>query len=215
MVEISRPERSLSRKSIAVLRTANALTPILLKEHPEIADLYRDPSLSWTDIANRVVPDLAAIFPSATRVAVINVIRELIPQEEREKISTQRRHELQKRTFNNMSDEEFKAHQREAARQRHLKASVDSEAMTRGRGIEPWTEHERMFAIFLSTQLDCQYPEGTRHRGLVNPNKVADALNSAFHNGESMRDRDSVRGFLNGWRKKNRESSAQVIEQAR
>lgn len=212
MTEILHSERELSQGSTTVLRTAASLTPLLLEEHPEIADLYRDTSLTKAEIAKLVAPDLAEIFPSATRAAVGNVLSELIPAEERKLIASRRQSDVLSRRIANMEDEDFKAHQREAARQRHLKVGVNSEVMTRGKGITPWTEQERMFAIFLSTQPDYQHPNGN-NKGKVIQNKVAEALNVTFHNSEPKRDRDSIRGFLNGWRKKNRESSTQKVEQ--
>lgn len=206
MTEILHSERNLSQGSTTVLRTAASLTPILLDEHPEIADLYRETPLTRGQIAKLVAPNLVDIFPSATRAAIGNVLDELIPKEERALITTQKRSTAFKQRIQDMGTENFKAHQRAAAHERHLKVGVNSEAMTLGRGITPWTEHERMFALFLSTQPDYQYPNGN-HKGHVITNKLAEALNATFHSGETMRDRDSIRGFLNGWRKKKRESS--------
>lgn len=214
MTEILHSEKGFSQASGTVLKTAASLTPILLDEHPEIADLYRETSLTRGQIAELVTPNLVDIFPSATRAAIGNVLDELIPREERTLITTQKRSTAFKQRIQDMGTENFKAHQRAAARQRHLKAGVNSEAMTLGRRITPWTEHERMFALFLSTQPDYQYPNGN-HKGHVIIKKVAEALNAAFHSGATMRDRDSIRGFLNGWKKKNRESPTQEVEQER
>lgn len=197
--------------SATVLKTAASLTPILLDEHPEIADLYRKTPLTRGQIAELVAPNLVDIFPSATRAAIGNVLDELIPREERVLITTQKRSAAFKQRIQDMGTENFKAHQRAAAHGRHLKAGVNSEAMTLGRGITPWTEHERMFALFLSTQPDYQYPNGN-HKSHVITNKLAEALNAIFHSGKTMRDRDSIRGFLNGWKKKNKESSTQDVE---
>lgn len=186
----------LSKKSAAVLITARSLTPKLTEEHPEIADLYRDTTLTTDEIARKVAPEVADTFPNAARAAVTNALGELIPKEERAAIT----HKRQQNNLNNkmaaLGDEGYRAHQAEAARQRHLKHGVDSEAMTRGRGIVPWTELERQFAFFLRSQQDYQYQSGP-NKGHPNQSKIAEALNNTFHKDKSERNRDSIRGLFN------------------
>lgn len=203
MTEFLHPERSMSQASATVLQTAASLIPTLVEEHPEIVDLYRA-GIPQAEIAQIVIPE-AQEFPSAGRVAVGNALGKLLPPEVRVEITHQVRSKRSRDHIRAMPEDEFKAHQREAARQRHLKHGVDYEAMARGKGLVPYTEVERNFAYFLSTQSDYQYPSGN-NKGKVILNKIAGALNEIFHPEAGVRDRNSVRGLLNDWRKKNREA---------
>lgn len=45
----------LSKESATILKTAAALKPVLIEEHPEIADLYRETSLPIHVIAKQSI----------------------------------------------------------------------------------------------------------------------------------------------------------------
>lgn len=134
----------------------------------------------------------------------MSALGELIPKEERAKITSRRRSETAKRNLENLGEEGFKIHQSAAAKARQLKNPVNMEDLMKAKGIIPWTEHERHFALFLITQPEYQYKDGTSYKGLPILSKIADALNCSFHSANPVRDKNSIRGFLNGYRKKSR-----------
>lgn len=187
-------DRGLSPERITVLKTAASLTPDLI-EHPLIASLYAETSLTRLEIAQQVIPEVADIFPSAAIVAIGNALGKLIPKDERKRITAARRaRNLRRNNEGGLGDEGFKAHQVAAAKaagERHLKYGIDSEALTRARGLTPWIELERKFAFFLRSQPEYQYTHGSRN-GHPNRVKIAEALNNVFHNGENTRSNESI-----------------------
>lgn len=185
----------LSRKAKLVLKTAKALTPALLVNRgDEIARLYKDPTLTMPQIAKRVIPETHALFPSAATVAVRNVARELIPQEERLRLVLERQALHAKRKMKALPKEELRAHQIAAAKASQQKHPKNMDELIRARGQTPWTNHEKQFAFSLIIQ--SSYHERKGDQDIPHYSKIADAINNAFHGGKTVRNKDSIRGFL-------------------
>lgn len=211
MIEFPHPEResavrktnpdTISRGSGTVLRTAASVTPRLVQEHPEIVDLYRDTTLTQDDIARVVAPDIASPFPNAARATVGNVLSELISKKERAAITSERRRRTASRNLRgNLTEEEFRVKQSAASRARKTE-NIDYVAIVRKKGLTPWSDHEKSYALYLRTQSEYQYQGGT-YNGLPIRSKIVEALNAIFHGGNTVRDINSLRGFFNQPKKK-------------
>jgi|GEM_PF-5747644 len=185
----------LSYFSWRVLRTAAELTPKLMDSHTEVIDLYKESDLSQVEIAKQVAPEVAEQYPNAGKVAVGNVLRELLPKEEHQKITAGRRSERLNRRLHAMSEEEYKTHQSKAAKARQQKNPTNPEDLTRARGMIPWTELERSFAFFLRTQDEYLHQDGP-HKGHPNRSKIAQALNDTFHQRKPIRSKDGIQGLF-------------------
>lgn len=191
----------MSRASGTVLKTAAALTPEWVKKHPEVVDLYRDTTLTRDSIAQIIAPDIASTFPSAARAAIGNVLGELVSKEERAQMTTERRRKTASENLRgDMTDEEFRESQRQRARGKR-REDIDWSEGVRKKGLTPWSDHEKSYALYLRTQPDYQYKDGP-YSGLPIRSKIVEALNTVFHEGMGVRDINSLRGFLNQPKKK-------------
>jgi hypothetical protein len=122
-------------------------------------------------------------------------LTELVPKDERRKITARRRKLTLRRTSEQGRGEEgFRLHQSDASKTRWKNEKFDSETMTRARGLTPWSALERDSAFFLRTQSDYQYGRGP-NKGRPNHSAIAKALNDEFHTDRHTR--NSVRGLLN------------------
>lgn len=160
-------------------------------EHPEVADLYRRTTLSNSEIAAQVVPDLAREYPGVAQKAVGYAVRSLIPDEERAEITASRRARNLRENQGEKGSERWESRQRRAAARRHELHGVDIAAMIKGQGRTPWTEMEVALARSLTENPDFQFKEG-KNKGRPRYTDIAYALNEEFHNGEEIRYRSSV-----------------------
>lgn len=184
----------LSPKARAVVLQAAAMTDELVTRHPEIADLYRG-GLTRPQIAEKIVPD---VTPSVGRAAIGNVLKELIPPEERKKIYAERKARTLRLYMESLGVEGFKEHQKEAARRSNQDYPISPEIrdkMLKTRGITPWTDTEKQFVFSLSGQPDFQHQSGP-NKGHPDRKKITKALNDAFHGGKPERSKRSIKRLL-------------------
>lgn len=193
-------KRPKGEQAVAV-RLIKAMGSRLVSEHPEIAEMYKDPSVRLIDIAKKVFPpEEVEQFPDIYGKAVGWAIRKLNPAVVQNELTQQHRRHIGKLIFN--PDKPGFAEQcKEAARVRHELHGVDAEAMVRGRGREPWTLAERNLIEDLMTDPNFQHHGGAIN-GTPNYEKIAQELNRLFHDSKEVRTSNSVGSLVRDWRRK-------------
>lgn len=176
----------LTRERILAIRLVEELGSSLAAEHPEIAAMYEDPAARLIDIARRVFPEeYVARYPEVCSKAVGWAIRNLHGREEQRELTKAHRRLIAELNFD-FRNPDFITQCREAAKTRHQLHGVDTEAMIRGRGREPWTVEESAITQDLILLPAFQHQSGSM-KGLPHYAKIAAEINRLFHNGRSVR----------------------------
>lgn len=198
MSEQYHPERAaLERNSMSVLKTATKLTQRWVGDHPEIAILYRDSSLTQKEIARSIDPDVTTQYPRAAMAAIGNVLRKQLPAAERSAITYERNRITAANKFRKgLTDEEFSRQQSDAAKARKGK-DWNWQAAVIARGRIPWGEFEKVFTARLAQDPAFQHSSGS-YKGLPDYGKIHEAVNNIFHEGRTVRSAQSIQGFLRG-----------------
>ena len=188
MLDIGSPasvSANLSAEEVSAIQLTYDIGSRLVAEHPEIADLYRSDSdfSRYIDIARKYLGERAKLYPHVCSRAVGYAVRQLISPEERREIQRSRQAERLAALFGGFGSNSFREHCRTAALRRHKLCGVDSDAMTRARGLVPWSAEEKNTA----TQ---QVAEGLLRADIV------DQLNQQYHNEEPVRTLQTLRGML-------------------
>lgn len=176
----------LTRERILAIRLVEELGSSLTVEHPEIAAMYEDPAARLIDIARRVFPEeYVARYPEVCSKAAGWAIRNLHGREEQRELTKAHRRLIAELNFD-FRHPDFITQCREAAKTRHQLHGVDTEAMIRGRGREPWTLEESAITQDLILLPAFQHQSGSM-KGLPHYDKIAAEINRLFHNGRSVR----------------------------
>ncbi|OGH88340.1 MAG: hypothetical protein A3J93_04780 [Candidatus Magasanikbacteria bacterium RIFOXYC2_FULL_42_28] len=80
---------------------------------------------------------------------------------------------------------------------------VDTEAMIRGRGREPWSLSEKVLVNDLVINPNFQHQSGSI-KGTPDHKKIADELNRLFHDDQKIRTSNSVGSLVSDIRRKKR-----------
>lgn len=121
---------------------------ILVKDHPGIADFYRqNPTSTYLSIAQQFIPSTAENHPAMAQSIVGYALKELIPAPELAELTRTKREKQLEEMFGGLDSETFRQHCRDASKRRHELHGTDAEAMTRGRGLIPWSNEEREYAV--------------------------------------------------------------------
>lgn len=190
-------------EQIAIMRKVHKFGAELAASHPEVADLYRDMDrlLTYFDIAAEYIPELYSQNPMFASRIVGHAVRLLIPSEEQQQLTSQRRAEYLKRQIASMSEEDYKKHQENAARSRNLQYS-SIEAMVRGRGQLPWGLEEKAMVIDLMVH-DPEYQHsGGSQKGRPDYLKIADEINLIYHQGNPIRLSQNIGDMVRDERRK-------------
>ena len=168
----------LSREQFAAIQHVKRRGEQLARDHPEIADLYRDrgKNLVARDIAQHYFSDNHLRF-KVNQGAVSYALRILIGPEELAELNCEKRVKSLEALFpQGFNSEQFREHCRRASLLRHQSGiGVDATAMTRGRGFTPWTREERTYAKTHYNPQTNNYIE------------IARQLNALFHDGKELR----------------------------
>ncbi len=184
----------------AAIRRAREIGARLAATTPQLATDYEDPTRSNLDLARIYIPEDAEEFPQVAAKAIGYAIRRLLPPDKLAELTRLHRKHLLEQQTGESGSEARTQHNRGAAIARHEQGiPVDAAAMTRGRGLTPWTVDEATIAIELSE--DPQYRNGDR----VDWKNIAEVINASFHEesprtGKSVYDvvRDHRRGIKRG-----------------
>lgn len=191
----------LTRERILAIQLVEEIGNQLASKHPEIVELYRDPTLRLIDIAYRIFPkEYVDQFPEVCNKAVGYAIRQLNPTEEQSELTRQHRQHIATLNFD-LGSLKFIAQCKEAARKRHELYDVDTAAMIRGRGRKPWSLTEKALVNDLVINLNFQHQSGSV-KGSPNYQKIADELNRLFHDGQEIRTSNSVGSLVRDIRRK-------------
>ncbi|EKE06908.1 MAG: hypothetical protein ACD_18C00240G0001 [uncultured bacterium] len=128
------PTESMTPEKAFAIQLVHEIGDQLAIEHPEIAELYKNPFLRLIDIARQVFPkEYIDQFPEVYTKAVGWAIRQLNPAEEQADLTRQHRQATAETNFG-LDTPDFIRQCKEAAKRRHEMHGVDTEAMIRGRG---------------------------------------------------------------------------------
>jgi hypothetical protein len=178
---------------VAALRRAIALGNELSGTHPEVVDAYRDTNLTYSQIAEQVIPDISVAFPEVASKAIGVAVRSLMTEDEQAEITASRRSENLKHQMQELGVEGFKKHQQDASRRKYALHGAGVEAMLRGRGRISWSEDEKRLVFELCEKSEFQHQKGNKLvRGSPNYGNIAFAVNELFHNGQEIRHGSSV-----------------------
>lgn len=195
IVPVGTFESEYTPEQVAAIRKVHEVGEQLAKAHPEIADRYRDltyPSC-YIDIACEFIPEWVEESPEIAKKAVGHAIRSLIPPTEQAELTAQHKAWKLEERLGGFGSEEHREHQRKASRARHDQGiPVDVEAMLRARGRVAWSDEERRMVLDVMLG-DKDYQT---KRNALDFKKMANALNSMYHNGEAVRYENSVRSFI-------------------
>ncbi len=192
---------------IAALRKVMEIGERVAETHPEVADSYRDTSLTYLEIAERYLPKEVAISAEVAAKAIGVAVRSLIPEEEQAAITARRRAESLREQMQGLGEAEFRAHQQVASRQRHQMHGVDVGAMLRGRGRAPWNDAEKRLVLELCGRPEFQHQKGNRNVvGSPNYANIAFALNELVHSGKEIRYGNSVGSLVRDMRREKSKS---------
>lgn len=173
----------------------------LAVEHPEIAQLYEDPTIRLIDIAYKVFPkEDVDQYPEVYKRAVGLAIRQINPANEQAELTRRHRQLIAESNFD-LNSPKFIAQCRAAAKRRHELHGVDTDAMVRGRGREPWSLAEKALVNDLIISPDFQHQSGSI-KGTPNYEKIADELNRLFQNKQKIRTSNSVGSLVRDIRRK-------------
>lgn len=193
----------LTRERILAIQLVEKIGNQLAAEHPEIVELYKNPSLRLIDIAYQFFPkEYVDQFPEVCNKAVGYAIRQLNSAEEQAELTRQHRQHIATLNFN-LGSAEFIAQCKEAAKKRHEMQGINTEAMIRGRGREPWSLSEKALVNDLVINPNFQHQSGSI-KGSPDHKKIADELNRLFHNGQEIRTSNSVGSLVRDIRRKKR-----------
>lgn len=187
-------------EQVAAIRKAREIGARLAATTPQLASDYEDSTRSNLDLARIYIPQDAEEFPNVAAKAIGYAIRRLLPPDKLAELTRLHRKHLLEQQAGEPGSEERREHNQAAAIARHEQGvPVDAAAMTRGRGLTPWTVDEATIAIELSE--DPQYRNGDR----VDWKRISGVLNASFHEesprtGKSVYDvvRDHRRGIKRG-----------------
>lgn len=197
-------DENLTGDKIKAIQLVEEYGRNLVSSHPEIAEIYKDPSLRLIDIAKEVFPpEEIEKFPAVCSHAVGWAIRYLNPQLEQTKLTHEHRSYNIKLQFDFKSPE-FSKQCQEASKVRHEKHGVDTEVMIRARGREPWNLAERAMVRDLTVNPNFQH-QGGSIKGWPDYEKIAYELNHYFHNDKVIRTANSVGSLVRDSRRKKRE----------
>ena len=188
-------------KRIAAMHRVQHLGSLLAAEHPEIADLYCDVerALTCLEIARRFIPqDEITRSPDVAAKAVVFALGLLLPEDERRAITHERRRRHIRARWD-FTSEEFRNHCRIASCIRHEKHGVNVGAMLRGRGRIGWTQEEKRLLAELVSSGAFQNASGNADYG-----RIAQHLNTLFHEGRWVRYTNSCRSMMADARRKKR-----------
>lgn len=191
----------LTKERILAIQLVEEIGNQLALEHPEVAEIYKDPTLRLIDIAKHILPqDYVNQYPEVCSKAVGWAIRHLNPADEQANLTRQHRRHSAELNFD-FSNPDFITQCKEAAKKRHELHGVDTEAMIRGRGREPWSLAEKALLNDLVINSDFQHQAGSI-KGTPNYEKIAKELNRLFYNAKEVRTTNSVGSLVRDSRRK-------------
>jgi len=191
----------LTRERILAIQLVEDIGNQLALDYPEIVELYKDPTLRLIDIAYKYFPkEDVDKYPEVYSKAVGYAIRQLNPTDEQAEFTRQHRQYVAELNFN-LNSPEFIEQCRAAAKKRHELHGVNTEAMIRGRGREPWSLAEKALVGELIENLNFQHQKGSI-KGRPDYNKIAAELNRLFHDNQEIRKSNSVGSLVRDKRRK-------------
>src|SRR3989338_4264901 len=176
-----------SPESVAAIQWTIELGNNLAKAHPEIADFYRDTNnfRSYLEIAQMYIPGLAENYPMVASKAIGYAVRQLIPPEEQETLTSLHRADTLDSWVSRFTEEEWRELSRGGCRKRQEMYGAPIEALIRGRGQIPWSDEERGYLFCLINNPGYHHQSG-HSAGPPDFSKIAPELNVKYHKGETI-----------------------------
>ncbi len=193
----------LSENQIRALKLVKKIGKKLISEHPEIAEAYlQDDDLqTYLKVAKDYISD-AEQFPQVASRAVGYAIRRLVPKETLSNLTKVRNGKRLENFFDGFDSEKFREHCRNASKKRHESGiGVDTDAMIKARGMTPWSEDEKAYALKLSKNAEYQHTSGSQ-KGKPDYDLIALELNITYHDCKEVRYQNSVASFVRDSRRK-------------
>jgi len=204
----------ISEKQEMAIRYEQRLARRLIRDDSEeLASLYRgeDPRINgyhitYAEVAELVIPDVYSRDPNVAKSAVGFAMREIIPTNELKELT-------KLRAGNGVKDavardpDGWSAQAREAWEVRFEKYGAPVEALTRGRGIEPWTNAAIVDLVELSLNPDFQR-KPRYHKVCPDYSAITTELNRRHGQG---REWEKVRHYMNRLRGPNRKRLERVL----
>ncbi len=197
-----------SPERVAAIQWAIEIGKTLAKTHLEIANLYRDTHdfKSYLEIARMYIPEIAERNPIVASKAVGYAVRQLIPAEEQEKLTSLHRADALDSWVSRISEEDWREQSRTGWQKRQEMYGAPIEALIRGRGQIPWPNEEREYLLDLINNVEYQHQSG-HQAGHPDFSKIAPELNTKYHQGENVRTPKSVRNYTTDLRRKNKKKA--------
>lgn len=120
----------------------------LISEQPTLAEFYRkNPTATYSSMARQFLPVISEEFPKMAEAIIGYALKELIPRTELDELTRAKREKQLEAIFDGFDSDEFREHCKRAVKIRHELHGVDADAMTRGRGLIPWSKEERDYIM--------------------------------------------------------------------
>ncbi|MEK6894407.1 MAG: hypothetical protein AABX10_03005 [Nanoarchaeota archaeon] len=120
----------------------------LVNDQPGIADFYRqNPISTYLSLAQQFIPGTAENHPNMAQAIVGYALKELIPAPELAEFTRAKRENQLEAMFGSLDSEAFVEHCKRASKRRHELHGTNADAMTRGRGLTPWSSEERAYTV--------------------------------------------------------------------
>lgn len=199
-------------KKVSAIQWAIEIGNNLAKTHPEIADFYRDTKdfRSYLEIAQMYIPEIAEKRPMVASKAIGYAVRQLIPTEEQEKLTSLHRADTLDSWVSRFTEEEWRGTSKRGWQKRQEMYGTPLEALIRGRGQIPWSDEEREDLFYSINNPKCHHQSG-HLAGHPDFNKIAPELNTKFHQGENVRTPKSVRNYTTDLRRKNKKKAHEYL----
>lgn len=192
----ARTDKMSPRQAAAIDREKSLAAEISTQSGEEVLRMFlqiEEPN-SYLDIARVVIPDTAEENPVIASHAVRFSVYSLISESERKAATHKRLGSFARRTLSNLTPEQFRERQSNAARTGNRKSPRNTRSIVEGRGLTRWSdiEDELLEALANSPSFKHQV-QNPRWGEKPNYGKIADILNQVFHQGNSVRTPESVR----------------------
>lgn len=172
-----------SESTIGTIKRVSVLGKALAISNPDIGILYE--SQSRRAIAEMVIPEIAQSHAKFAEAVVGRAVMLLLSPEKRAEINKKKFAASHSRMREGLSMEEYSARQAAAARSRKF---TSAKPLFESRGLTAWTNYEVAEVLKMT-----HAPEYLQKNGSPDYEKIKDALNKNFHNGDRIRTRNAVK----------------------
>lgn len=179
----------LTEEQIIAFKHINRLKELLIKNHPNICDLYEE-GFSYLEIATLLIPEETENFPYVCQKAVGLAIREINPPEIQAEITQEhRRRNLEELIGDRNSPENLRIWRIAQQTRTKLHGAAVKE-MVEARGQTLWSIEEKTLFFEL-----VKNPNFLKENKAINYELIAQTLNERFHNSKEVRTEKSLKNY--------------------